>query len=80
MLRILEEHPPRKYYLSKAACLGILRRAEQRGKALPPQLKEALEHMGKGALRIYRERFTGEIFARNIEAVYLRALEGENKE
>ena len=36
--------------------------------------------MGKGALRIYRERFTGEIFARNIEAVYLRALEGENKE
>ena len=41
---------------------------------------EALEHMGKGALRIYRERFTGEIFARNIEAVYLRALEGENKE
>ena len=43
LLRILEEHPPRKYYLSKAACLGILRRAEQRGKALPPQLKEALE-------------------------------------
>ena len=43
LLRILEEHPPRKYYLSKAACLGILRRAEQRGKALPSQLKEALE-------------------------------------
>ena len=43
-------------------------------------IPEALEHMGKGALRIYRERFTGEIFARNIEAVYLRALEGENKE
>ncbi len=41
--RILEEYPPRKYYLSKAACLGILRRARERGKELPPQLREALE-------------------------------------
>lgn len=41
--RILEEAPPLKYYLSKTACLGILRRAEARGKALPPQLREALE-------------------------------------
>ena len=41
--QILEEHPHRKYYLSKKACLGILRRARERGKTLPPQLKEALE-------------------------------------
>ena len=41
--RILEEHPPRKYYLSRAACLGILRRAKERGKELPPKLREALE-------------------------------------
>ena len=41
--RILEEHPPQKYYLSRAACLGILRRAKERGKELPPKLREALE-------------------------------------
>lgn len=34
---------PQKYYLSPTACLGILRRAESRGKALPPMLKDALE-------------------------------------
>ncbi len=40
--QILEDAPHRKYYLSKTACLGILRRAEERGKALPPQLRTAL--------------------------------------
>lgn len=39
---ILETSPQRKYYLSRTACLGILRRAEERGKELPPQLKAAL--------------------------------------
>ena len=39
---ILETSPQRKYYLSRTACLGILRRAEERGKELPSQLKEAL--------------------------------------
>ena len=39
---ILEPVPERKYYLSKTACLGILRRAEERGKELPPQLQSAL--------------------------------------
>ena len=43
MSQILEDAPPPKYYLSRKACLGILRRAEERGKSLPPQLKEALE-------------------------------------
>ncbi len=40
--QILEARPHPKYYLSKTACLGILRRAEARGKELPPQLKDAL--------------------------------------
>ena len=40
--QILQADPPRKYYLSKTACLGILRRARERGKELPPQLKAAL--------------------------------------
>ena len=39
---ILEPHPDRKYYLSRTACLGILRRADERGKELPEQLKAAL--------------------------------------
>lgn len=34
------------YFLSRKACLGILRRAERRGKGLPPMLKEALERQG----------------------------------
>ena len=41
--RILEELPPEKYFLSARACEGILRRAERRGKELPPELKAALE-------------------------------------
>ena len=34
--------PPR-FFLSGTACAGILRRAEKRGKALPPQLLQALQ-------------------------------------
>lgn len=41
--QILEADAPEKYYLSERACDGILRRAERRGKALPPMLREALE-------------------------------------
>ena len=33
---------PRRFYLSPKACRGILRRAEKRGKVLPPSLAEAL--------------------------------------
>ena len=40
--QILEAAPPEKYYLSARACEGILRRAERRGKDLPPELKAAL--------------------------------------
>lgn len=34
---------PQQYYLSAKACRGILRRAEKRGKELPPQLAAALQ-------------------------------------
>ena len=40
--QILEDHPPKKYYLTTAACLGILRRAKERGKPLPKTLDTAL--------------------------------------
>ena len=42
---ILEVNAPKKYYLSARACMGILRRAEHRGKELPRMLKEALYQM-----------------------------------
>jgi hypothetical protein len=34
---------PQRFYLSAKACRGILRRAEKRGKSLPPFLRAALE-------------------------------------
>lgn len=40
--QILEATPHGKYCLSGKACQGILRRAERRGKALPPVLKAVL--------------------------------------
>lgn len=41
---ILETGPvDRRYFLSPKACAGILRRAEGRGKLLPPFLRAALE-------------------------------------
>lgn len=58
--QILEVTPQEKYSLSAKACQGILRRAERRGKDLPPVLKEVLlmqsgsgggcDGGGKGAL------------------------------
>ncbi len=40
--QILQADPPLKYYLSPKACLGILRRAFERGKELPQKLERAL--------------------------------------
>lgn len=40
--QILEVNVPEKYFLSSKACKGILRRAEKRGKKLPPVLELAL--------------------------------------
>ena len=67
---ILQANAPEKYCLSAKACQGILRRAEKRGKELPPMLREALEEVvslskseqdaqggGKGIL-VQRERAT----------------------
>ena len=34
---------PRRFFLSPKACAGIVRRAEKRGKELPPQLARALQ-------------------------------------
>ena len=43
---VLETGPvPERYFLSKAACAGILRRAERRGKKLPAHLEAALTGM-----------------------------------
>ena len=41
--QILQADPPTKYYLTPKACMGILRRASERGKALPPKLARALK-------------------------------------
>ena len=40
---ILQANVPEKYYLTKLACQGILRRAASRGKQLPEVLRLALE-------------------------------------
>lgn len=40
---ILQDSVPSKYYLTRKACLGILRRAEEREKDLPEQLELALK-------------------------------------
>ncbi len=49
--QILEATVPSKYYLTKKACLGILRRARERGKPLPPQLEAALK--AQAGLTVY---------------------------
>jgi hypothetical protein len=38
---------PQRYFLSAKACAGILRRAEKRGRALPPLLLEALRAVAR---------------------------------
>ena len=49
---ILEERAPEKYSLSPKACAGILRRAERRGKDLPPLLKAALTQQAGMVIRM----------------------------
>ena len=44
---ILDENPNEKYSLSPKACLGILKRAQKRGKELPVPLREALESQAR---------------------------------
>ena len=58
--RILQpmEDVPEKYYLSPRACRGILRRAQERGKKLPEELRIALErqavYMDLTQKKVYR--------------------------
>ncbi len=40
---------PQRFYLSARACQGILRRAEKRGKELPPALSKALQSVASRA-------------------------------
>ena len=41
---------PQRYFLSAKACRGILRRAEKRGKNLPPQLHQALHSVAQAMI------------------------------
>ncbi len=53
---ILETGPlPRRFFLSALACQGILRRAANRGKTLPEQLRIALEAVAESGLVIENE-------------------------
>ena len=45
--QILEVSVPERYYLSPKACMGILKRAASRGKALPEVLRVALEEQSR---------------------------------
>ena len=47
--QILVPNAPTKYSLTPKACQGILRRAERRGKELPPMLRMALEEVARQA-------------------------------
>ena len=78
--QILEECPHPKYYLSAKACEGILRRAERRGKELPPMLKEALvaqsafksagESRGGGKGILIQNERTGALSTLNNQSVF----------
>lgn len=47
--QILEDSPPQRYFLSAKDCLGILTRANRRGKKLPPELEAALLAQSRSA-------------------------------
>lgn len=53
---ILEDgNVPQKYFLSSRACKGILRRAEKRGKSIPPALEMALKTVASQELSAPQE-------------------------
>jgi hypothetical protein len=53
--QILEESVPPRYFLSQRAAAGILRRAEKRGRELPPSLHAALELVAQMTIRPKRD-------------------------
>lgn len=77
--QILEDSPHPKYFLSEKACLGILTRAERRGKELPPKLKAALlaqsrsrsetENLGGCKGILIQEEWTGALSTLNNQSV-----------
>ena len=46
---------PQKFFLSEKACAGILRRAEKRGRQLPPLLQTALERVAQTTTKDKRD-------------------------
>lgn len=56
---ILERNPDPQYYLSSKACLGILRRSVERGKALPERLEAALKLQASSLTDIANLRVPG---------------------
>lgn len=56
--QILQENVPEKYYLSKKACQGILRRASARGKQLPTDVKDCVGATGFDG---YNGQLTGDV-------------------
>ena len=51
--QILQVNVSQKYYLSRKACQGILRRASARGKELPEMLRLALERQASAVTDTY---------------------------
>ena len=62
--QILQEKVPLKYFLSKKACLGILRRSKERDKELPSSLKHALM-IQSGLIPPDDQELEGAAFAQN---------------
>lgn len=56
---ILCQDAPQEYFLTPTACEGIIRRAERRGRSLPPTLKGALEAAIRSNSAIPAHRATG---------------------
>ena len=52
--QILQDDPPHKYLFEQDSLLGILRRADARGKELPFQLKQALQ-VQAGVMAVHQE-------------------------
>ena len=79
--QILQAHPPKKYYLTTAACRGILRRAEERGKPLPQALDTALRiqaglmHLPENSVSVQEEVGAYHINQRN-EGIDLGGISG----
>ena len=77
--QILEVNPLPKYNLTAKACLGILRRAEQRGKDLPERLKAVLIRQSQGASPQERTEATAPTEAPTSYAVRIRGAVTEEE-